>query len=166
MLPGDDVPMLPGEDVLVNVEAHLLSALGQDSGRAGVSFLGVDRIDVLRFGPATDGSVVYATLGMSRRPMVDPSVVAPEVTEGPRAELLLRTAEPQDSVLRALAVIAATPAVEGLVVRPGATIRLGEPLWDGADATAVVVGEPAAVPDLDLGADRGVVRFLPLEPVP
>jgi hypothetical protein len=51
------------------------------------------------------------------------------------------------------------------VVRPGATIRLGEPLWEGADATAVVVGEPVDVPDLDLGADRGVVRFLPLEPV-
>lgn len=157
--------ILPGDDVLVTVEAHLLAALGADSGRAAVSFVGVDRIDVLRFGPDADGGVTYATLGMSRRPMVDPSVVAPEVTEGPRAELLLRTDEPRDSVLRALAVIAATPAVEGLVVRPGATIRLGESLWDGADVSAVVVGEPADVPDLDLGADRGVVRFLPLEPV-
>jgi hypothetical protein len=51
------------------------------------------------------------------------------------------------------------------VVRPGATIRLGRPLWDGAAASAVLVGEPEAVPDLDLGADRGVVRFLPVEPV-
>jgi hypothetical protein len=157
--------MLPGDDVLVTVEAHLLSVFGPDSGRAAVSFVGVDRIDVLRFGPDAAGGVTYATLGMSRRPMVDPSVVAPEVTEGPRAELLLRTAEPRDSVLRALAVLAATPAVEGLVIRPGATIRLGEPLWDGAGATAVVIGEPADVPDLDLGAERGTVRFLPLEPV-
>ncbi|HEV7825540.1 MAG TPA: suppressor of fused domain protein [Mycobacteriales bacterium] len=157
--------ILPGDDVLVTVEAHLLSALGQDSGRATVSFVGVDRIDVLRFGPDRDGGVTYATLGMSRRPMVDPAVVAPEVTEGPRAELLLRTAEPQDSVLRSLAVLAATPAVEGLVVRPGATIRLGRPLWEGADVTAVLVGDPAAVPDLDLGDGRGVVRFLSVEPV-
>jgi hypothetical protein len=157
--------MLPGDDVLVTVEAHLVSALGLDTGRATVSFVGVDRIDVLRFGPDSGGGITYATLGMSRRPMVDPAVVAPEVTEGPRAELLLRTDEPRDTVLRALAVLAATPAVEGLVVRPGATIRLGEPLWEGADATAVVVGEPVDVPDLDLGADRGVVRFLPLEPV-
>ncbi|HEY0485703.1 MAG TPA: suppressor of fused domain protein [Mycobacteriales bacterium] len=157
--------LLPGDDVLVTVEAHLLAALGRDSGRAAVSFVGVDRIDVLRFGPHADGTVTYATLGMSRRPMVDPSVVAPEVTEGPRAELLLRTGEPRDSVLRSLAVVAAAPAVEGLVVRPGATIRLGHPLWEGADATAVVVGEPAEVPDLDLGSDRGVVRFLPLQPV-
>ena len=157
--------MLPGDDVLVSVEAHLVSALGTDSGRATVSFVGVDRIDVLRFGPGADGAVTYATLGMSRRPMVDPSVVAPEAAGGPRAELQLRTGEARDSVLRALAVIAATPAVEGLVVRPGATIRLGEPLWDGAEATAVVVGEPAAVPDLDLGPDRGVVRFLPLDPI-
>jgi hypothetical protein len=156
--------MLPGDDLLVTVEAHLLSALGADSGRATVSFVGVDRIDVLRFGPAEDGSTTYATLGMSRRPMVDPTVVAPDVTEGPRAELLLRTGEPQDSVLRSLAVLAATPAVEGLVVRPGATIRLGQPLWDGAAATAVTVGEPTDVPDLDLGSDRGVVRFLPVEP--
>jgi hypothetical protein len=49
-------------------------------------------------------------------------------------------------------------------VRPGATIRLGQPLWDGAAATAVTVGEPTDVPDLDLGSDRGVVRFLPVEP--
>ena len=42
---------LDPDSVLLQVEAHLLSVLGQDSGRAGVSFLGAERIDVLRFGP-------------------------------------------------------------------------------------------------------------------
>jgi hypothetical protein len=70
--------------VLLQVEAHLLSVLGQDSGRAGVSFLGAERIDVLRFGPDPDGLVRYVTLGMSRAPMGDPG--APVVLEdGPRA---------------------------------------------------------------------------------
>ena len=40
------------DEVLLLVEAHLLSAFGPVSGRAGVSFLGTERIDVLRFGPA------------------------------------------------------------------------------------------------------------------
>ena len=41
---------MDGDRVLTLVEAHLLSVLGQDSGRAGVSFLGSERVDVLRFG--------------------------------------------------------------------------------------------------------------------
>ena len=59
-------PALDPDVVLLQVEAHLLSVLGQDSGRAGVSFLGAERIDVLRFGPDPDGLVRYVTLGMSR----------------------------------------------------------------------------------------------------
>ena len=72
------------DSVLVVVEAHLVSVLGQDSGRAGVSFLGSERIDVLRFGPDPDGLIRYATLGMSRAPMTgaDELVVT---GEGPRA---------------------------------------------------------------------------------
>ena len=35
---------LDPDHVLLQVEAHLLSVLGQDSGRAGVSFLGAERI--------------------------------------------------------------------------------------------------------------------------
>ena len=34
---------LDPDHVLLQVEAHLLSVLGQDSGRAGVSFLGAER---------------------------------------------------------------------------------------------------------------------------
>ncbi|MDP3713293.1 MAG: suppressor of fused domain protein [Mycobacteriales bacterium] len=157
------------DSVLVVVEAHLVSVLGQDSGRAGVSFLGSERIDVLRFGPDPDGVVRYATLGMSRAPMTgaDELVVT---GEGPRAELLLSVRGLHDTALRRLATLAASPSVEGLVLAPGAGLDLGEPLWDGARFTAVLVGEPGGlVPDLELGG--GVesaaepVRFLPLLPM-
>jgi Suppressor of fused protein (SUFU) len=152
------------DDVLVAVEAHLLGAFGADSGRAGVSFLGADRIDVLRFGPSSDGLYRYATIGMSRAAMGDPGdlVVA---QDGPRAELVLSVTGPHDSALRRLATLAATPAVEGVVVVPGAGLDLGEPLWDGARFTAVLVGEPGGlVADLPVeGAEP--VRFLPLLPM-
>ncbi len=166
--------------MLLLVEAHLLSVLGEDSGRAGVSFLGTERIDVLRFGPDPDGLVRYATLGMSRTPMGDPGA-ALVAEHGPRAELVLSVRGRHDSVLRRLAVLAASPAVEGVVVGSGAGLDLGEPLWDGAPFSAVLVGEPGGlVPDLPLGdgattragtdgsgtpADDEPVRFLPLLPM-
>ncbi|HEX7354675.1 MAG TPA: suppressor of fused domain protein [Mycobacteriales bacterium] len=149
--------------VVTLVEAHLLSALGGDSGRASVSFVGADRIDVLRFGPDADGLVRYVTVGMSRAPMTDPSDLVPG-GDGPRAELLLTLRGAQDSVLRRLAILAATPAVEGLVITPGARIDLGEPLWDGARMTAVLVGEPGGlVPSLDEPA-VDVLPVLPMTP--
>jgi hypothetical protein len=143
--------------LLTLVEAHLVSALGHDSGRASVSFLGTDRIDVLRFGPDQDGLVRYATLGMSRSPMSGESLVT---TEGPRAELVLSVQGVHDSVLRRLGALAASPAVEGLVLAAGAGIDLGEPLWDGGRFHAVLVAEPGGlVPDLD------DVQFFPLLPM-
>jgi hypothetical protein len=182
------VALSPGDDVLVAVEAHLLTALGQDSGRAGVSFVGTERIDVLRFGPDPDDVVRYVTLGMSRAAMTDPGAAVVDGS-GPRAELVLAVRGPVDSVLRRLAALAASPAVEGVVVGPGAGLDLGEPLWDGAPFSAVLVGEPDdRVPDLPLeplhdlaGGDllgtladasdpgplreREPVRFLPLTPM-
>ena len=156
---------LDPDSVLLQVEAHLLTALGQDSGRAGVSFLGAERIDVLRFGPDPDGLVRYATLGMSRAPMGDPGALV-VLEDGPRAELLLSVVDRHDTVLRRLAVLAASPAVEGVVLVPGAGLDLGEPLWDGAAFTAVLVGAPGGqVPDLVLDADHQPVRFLPLLPM-
>ncbi len=156
---------LDPDSVLLQVEAHLLNVLGQDSGRAGVSFLGAERIDVLRFGPDPEGVVRYATLGMARAPMGDPGALV-VLEDGPRAELLLTVTGRHDSVLRRLAVLAASPAVEGVVLVPGAGLDLGEPLWDGAAFTAVLVGAPAGrVPDLVLDADHEPVRFLPLLPM-
>lgn len=152
------------DSLLLLVEAHLLSVFGQDSGRAGVSFLGTERIDVLRFGPDPTGLVRYGSLGMSRHPMGDPGAEL-VLSTGPRAELLLSVSRPQDTVLRRLAVLAASPAVEGVVIAPGAGLDLGEPLWDGARFTAVLVGEPGGlVPDLTLDGEEPV-RFLPLLPM-
>jgi CTP:molybdopterin cytidylyltransferase MocA len=151
--------------LLVEVEAHLVSVLGHDSGRAGVSFLGSERIDVLRFGPDADGLVRYATLGMSRAPMGDPGELV-VLADGPRAELVLSVRGAHDSVLRRLAALAASPTVEGVVVAPGAGLDLGEPLWEGSRFTAVLVGEAGGlVPDLAVGHGVEPVRFLPLLPM-
>jgi len=159
-------------DLRRRVEDHLVAAFGPDTGRASVTFLGADEVTVLRFGgpvaaaaPA-DGAVTrYATLGMAATPMGDPA--SGVVDEGaPRAELVLSLREPRDSVARTLAVLAAIPAVEGRPVAPGAALELGEPLWDGAPFSAVLVGDPGGlVDDLPLGAGLAPVRFLPIHPM-
>lgn len=156
---------MSADEVLLLVEAHLLSVFGQDSGRAGVSFLGTEQIDVLRFGPDPDGLVRYVTLGMSRHPMADPGadLVA---AHGPRAELVLTVRDLHDTVLRRLAVLAASPSVEGVVIGAGAGLDVGEPLWDGSPFTAVLVGEPGGlVPDIAFDPAEEPVRFLPLLPM-
>lgn len=122
-----------------------------------MTFLGAERVDVLRHDA---GEVVhYVTLGMSRSPLPDPSsdVVA---TEGPRAELVLTLRSLRDDVLRALAAAAMSPFVENAVVAAGASLDLGEPLWLGARFTALLVGEPGApVPPLH------EVAFYPVVPM-
>lgn len=159
------MPVVDADLLLTLVETQLLGAFGEDSGRAGVAFLGTEQIDVLRFGPDPEGLVRYATLGMSRRPMGDPGadLIA---QDGPRAELVLTVRDRHDDVLRRLAVLAASPSVEGLVLLPGAGLDLGEPLWDGAPFTAVLVAEPGGlIPDLDTEPGQEPVRFLPLLPM-
>ncbi|WP_367137825.1 MULTISPECIES: suppressor of fused domain protein [Streptomyces] len=154
-------------DVLALVEARLRTALGEPDARAAVTFLGTDRIEVLRF---HDGDVVrYATLGMSAQPMADPTAVIADPLRGPRAELVLSVRAglaDTDKVLRPLAVLAASPQVEGLVVAPGASLDTGEPLWPGAPFTSVLVAESGGlVEDLELDAPMDPVRFLPLLPM-
>ncbi len=147
-------------DLLARVEAHLVAALGPSSGRAAVSFLGAEPVEVLRFGPDHDGLFRYATVGMSRAPLPDPTSPLVDPEHGPRAELVLSVRGPRDDVLRALAVLAASPFVEGAVVVPGASLDLGGPLWPGAPFHAVLVAEPGGlVEDLD------DVRFFPLLPM-
>ncbi|KIF06130.1 suppressor of fused domain protein [Streptomyces sp. RSD-27] len=149
------------------VEARLRSAFGEPDARAAVTFLGTDRIEVLRF---AEGDLVrYATLGMSAHPMTDPTAVVADPVRGPRAELVLTVRAglaPTDKVLRPLAVLAASPVVEGLVVAPGASLDVGEPLWEGAPFTSVLVAEPGGlVEDLELDEPMDPVRFLPLLPM-
>lgn len=158
-------------DVLPLVEARLNTALGEPDARAAVTFLGTDRIEVLRFqGSDQEGPVVrYATLGMSARPMTDPTAMLADPVEGPRAELVLSVRAglvDTDKVLRPLAVLGASPQVEGVVVASGASLDVGDPLWPGAPFTSVLVGEPGGlVEDLDLDAPMDPVRFLPLLPM-
>ncbi|GGV44285.1 suppressor of fused domain protein [Streptomyces longisporoflavus] len=154
-------------DVLALVEARLRSGLGEPDARAAVTFLGTDRVEVLRF---TDGDVVrYATLGMSAKAMADPTAVLADPVKGPRAELILSVrggVADTDKVLRPLAVLAASPQVEGLIVTPGASLDVGEPLWPGAQFTSVLVAEPGGlVEDLELDEPMEPVRFLPLLPM-
>jgi hypothetical protein len=155
-------------DVLEQVEARLRSALGEPDARAAVTFLGAERIEVLRF---REGALVrYATLGMSAHPMADPLAPVADPVRGPRAELVLtlRAGRTDASgVLRALAVAAASPQVDGLVLAPGATVDLSAPLWPAAPFTAFLTTPPAPdlLPDLPLPAPADPVRFLPLVPM-
>ncbi|MGW7354775.1 suppressor of fused domain protein [Streptomyces sp. NPDC054784] len=160
-------------DVLQRAESRLRTALGEPDARAAVTFLGTERIEVLRFGAgASEGVVRYATLGMSAAPMADPAALLADPERGPRAELLLSLrpgrvpAGTLDKVLRPLAVLAASPQVEGVVVAPGASLDVGEPLWPGAGFTSVLVAEGGGlVPDLEPDGAREAVRFLPLLPM-
>ncbi|MBY8884189.1 suppressor of fused domain protein [Streptomyces sp. PTM05] len=177
-------------DVVELAEARLRGALGEPDARAAVTFLGTGRIEVLRFtgggaGPDRDGSrpdgsgpdgsrpdgdvVRYATLGMSREPMSDPTSPTADPVRGPRAELVLSVRAGRadtDKALRPLAVLAASPQVEGVVVAPGGSLDLGEPLWPGAPFSAVLVAEPGGlVEDLELDEPMDPVRFFPLLPM-
>ncbi|BFV57447.1 suppressor of fused domain protein [Kitasatospora sp. CMC57] len=161
-----DPAELSRASVLAAVEARLLATFGEPSGRAAVTFLGADRIEVLRFGPDAEGLVRYVTLGMSAAPMADPTSVVADPVRGPRAELVLTVRGSHDDVLRTLATFAATPQVEGLVLAPGGSLDLGAPLWKGAPFTSVLAAEPGGlVPDLALAEPAEPVRFLPLLPM-
>ncbi|MCX5584669.1 suppressor of fused domain protein [Streptomyces erythrochromogenes] len=154
-------------EILALVEARLRTAFGEPDARAAVTFLGTDRIEVLRF---AEGDLVrYATLGMSAHPMTDPTAVVADPVRGPRAELVLTVRgglADTDKLLRPLAVLAASPQVEGLVVAPGASLDVGEPLWEGAPFSSVLVAEPGGlVEDLELDEPLDPVRFLPLLPM-
>lgn len=148
-------------------------ALGEPDARAAVTFLGTDRIEVLRFradGDEHGGDLVrYATLGMSAHPMADPTATIADPVRGPRAELVLSVRAgfaDIDQVLRPLAVLAASPQVEGVVIAPGAALDVGAPLWPTAPFTSVLVAEPGGlVEDLELDPPLDPVCFLPLLPM-
>ncbi|MEY9871893.1 hypothetical protein ABH931_001366 [Streptacidiphilus sp. MAP12-33] len=160
-LPAPSVP----DEVLAAVEARLISTFGEPDGRAAITFLGAERIEVLRF-PQPDGLFRYVTLGMSAAPMTDPTALVADPIAGPRAELVVTVRGGQDGLLRPLATLASAPQVEGLVVAPGASLDLGDPLWAGAPFTAFLVAEPGGlVADLELPEPAEAIRFLPLLPM-
>lgn len=147
-------------DLLDLVEAAYRQHFEVAPDRASVSFLGVEPLEVLRY---RDGSTDhYATLGMARYPMGDPAETTVATSSAPRAELLVTAAGRPDSLWRALAVLAAGPAVEGAVYQPGNRLDLGEPLSPGSRCTgAVLIASelrPIAIPGV---ADVQVLRLLP-----
>ena len=161
----------PLAEVSDYLRAHF-AALGIDEAPdvASVTFLGVERIDVLRFGPDHRAGLEtvfhYVSLGCSRYPMADAASAVSDPIRGPRAEiaLSLRAGAPADGLARSLAVVAATPAVEGVVLGAGALVDLSGPLWTAAPFTAVLLGT-SEIPDLPLESPRDPVRFLSAVPV-
>ncbi|UQE76293.1 suppressor of fused domain protein [Gordonia sp. PP30] len=167
------------------IAAHLTARLGAQPQRASVTFLGVEPIDVLRFGPfdgaqgamdgaqgAMDGAqgaaeLVFATVGCARHPMHDPADLAPDPERGPRAELVvrMRAVSPLPGLHRSLATVAAAPAVEGLVLGDDSLIDLQEPLWAGAVCSALLLSADSGVDDLPLDAPADPVRFLRAVPI-
>lgn len=162
-------------DVLAAVREHLLrhfAEVGIESEPevASVTFLGVDRLDVLRFGPDSRAGFEdvyhYVSLGCSRYPMTDPAAPAVDLSQGPRAELAisLRGAPTPAGLVRSLAVLAATPAVEGVVLEVDALMDLSGPLWTGAPFTAVLLAD-SGIPALALEPSLVPVQFLKAVPV-
>jgi hypothetical protein len=137
---------------------------------ASVTFLGAEPIEVLRFRPGADGVVHYVSLGCSRHPMVDPAALIADPLRGPRAEVVLRLHDPgaAGGLARSIAVVAATPVVDGVVLTPNALIDLGTPLWARSSGrvpfTAVLLGCSSIV-DLPLDPPRDPVRFLSATPI-
>lgn len=153
---------MPSSDVLADVERALVDLFGQVPARASVSFVGVEPIEVLRFESAS-GVLTYVSLGMARRPMAAATEVVVSDT-GPRAELMLQVLPRGDEdagVWRRLAVLAAAPAVEGVVYTPGMTVDLGEPLAPGSRCTGGVIVE-SLVPAVTTGA--GPIDVLEVAP--
>lgn len=144
-------------DVLTEVRVHLRAHFAQEPDVASVTFLGTQSFDVLRFGPDGDDVVHYVSLGCSREPMTDPAEFAADPVRGPRAEVVVALRGPTPKGLaRNVAVLAAAPAVEGLVLAPDALVDLGAPLWDRAAFTAFLLGA-SEIDDVHLPP--------PLEPV-
>lgn len=154
---------------LDRVRAHLDTHFGHaEPDVASVTFLGADAIDVLRY--RVDDTVHYVSLGCSRRPMVDPTTMVADPELGPRAEVVLRlrNTEAITGLARTLAIVAASPAVEGLVLVPDALVDLSGPLWTHPSArvpfTAVLLGD-SDIAELPLGPPRDPVRFLAATPI-
>jgi Suppressor of fused protein (SUFU) len=152
--------------VRAHLRRHFAGAPEPDA--ASVTFLGAEPIEVLRF--RADGLVQHVSVGCSRHPMTDPTQIVVDPLRGPRAEVVLRLRDPGPitGLARSLAILAATPAVDGVVLLADALIDLGGPLWARPDGrvpfTAVLLGH-SDIGDLALESPRDPVSFLAATPV-
>jgi hypothetical protein len=160
---------------LTQVRAHLRvhfrqAGIDTEPDVASVTFLGAEPVDVLRYRPGADDVVHYVSLGCSRHPMVDPIALVADSQRGPRAEVVLRLRNlgPATGLARSLAIVAAAPAVEGVVLTPDALVDLGTSLWVRSSGrvpfTAVLLGH-SDIADLPLDPPRDPVRFLSATPI-
>ncbi|WP_067573005.1 suppressor of fused domain protein [Nocardia acidivorans] len=153
-------------DVIDRVRAGVLGHFGVESAdAASVTFLGLEPIEILRI---PDGDLVhYVTLGGSRHPMTDPTAALADPVRGPRAELVLTLRGGVGAgagLTRALAVLVASPSVEGIVLQADALLDLGEPLWLNAPFTAVLLDD-GAIAAVELPEPAEPVRFLTATPI-
>lgn len=157
-------------DVLAEVRAHVREHFARagvtaEPDQASVTFLGTEAIDVLRFGPDPAGVVHYVSLGCSRHPMFDPTEMVTDALHGPRAEVSVALRGPSPKGLsRSIAIVAAAPAVEGLILETDALIDLETPLWDSAPFTAFLLS-PSGIDDVVLPAPLTPVTVLGATPI-
>lgn len=141
-----------------------------DPAVARLTFLGVEPIEVLRFGPGPDRLVHYVSVGCSRHPMGDPGEILADPLRGPRAEIVLRlrVSGSTAGLARSLATVAAAPVVEGVVLVPDALMDLSEPLWTRESGsvpfTAMLLGD-SDIGEVALDPPRESVRFLSATPI-
>jgi len=135
------VPTIDPTSLLAEVEQSYRRYFEVAPVRASVTFLGVQPIEILRYGRGSAGPDALndlVSLGMARNPMSGGT----EATEvGPRAELLLSVRGAVDHVWRRLAVLAAAPVVEGVVYQAGGRIDLGEAWSPGSRCTGALLTE-------------------------
>ncbi len=161
-------------DVLAEVRAHLrghfaAAGIAAEPDEASVTFLGAEKIDVLRFGPdhrpGFEGAVHYVSLGCSRHPMFDPTEMVTDALHGPRAEVTMALRGPSPAGLaRSVALLAAAPAVEGLMLEPDALIDLESPLWESAPFTAFLL-DRSDIDDVPLTPPLPPVTVLAATPI-
>lgn len=124
-------PDLP--KIRAHLRAHFAGAgIRAEPETASVTFLGMEPIDVMRFGPAAGGVIHYVSVGGSRY----------REDEAAPAEMVVSLRGPAvgTGMARSVAVLAATSAVEGLIPVPDALVDLGQPLWASARFTAFLLG--------------------------
>ncbi|MEB3031330.1 suppressor of fused domain protein [[Mycobacterium] nativiensis] len=137
---------------------------------ARLTFLGVEPIEVLRFGPGPDRMVHYVSVGCSRHPMGDPAQILADPLHGPRAEIVLRlrVSGSDAGLARTLAAVAAAPVVEGVVLAADALMDLGGPLWTRQSGavpfTAMLLGD-SDIAEVELESPREPVRFFSATPI-
>jgi hypothetical protein len=157
-------------DVLAKVRAHLRehfagAGITAAPDGASVTFLGTERIEILRFGPAPDGVSHYVSVGCSQHPMFDPTEMVTDALHGPRAEVVVALRGPSPRGLaRSLAIVAAAPAVEGLILEPDALIDLETPLWESAPFTAFLL-DRSDIGDITLTSPLPPVTLLSATPI-